>query len=534
MHRRALIRSIPGPLVALLLTACGGDEPALHEAPRTTATTTTGGGGSGGSGGQPEPQPAPLVWAPCDTSTWPAGYPKPPQGVVCTTVDVPLDHAAPEGPTLALRVARQPASEPSGRAVFQIAGGPGGSAVNQTGLIPGYLPDLSKHFDLVYVDARGTGASGYLDCSGGYPDTQAQWEACGAEHAADPLDHYMSVDAAHDLDLVRRRMGYERIGLRAGSYGTRLALEYLRQHADGAGAVVLDGVVPTDDDFFGLLAKQFDLGIEWLVADCAADPACLAVAPDVGADLASWRAAVAASPRPIEAGGSSTVEDEPTFLEALEVTLYDASLRFRVPRAIHTALAGDHAGWNSVLSDIYGVTIEDPTAASATAAAAPSAVARPRLPPEHRPAATRGASYVSPAVWMAVVCAEMLPNAGGLGALEAATAAQTWPSGRALVYAHACASWNVTPLSAELLAPVAVDAPVLALSGALDLKTPPAAGAHAAASLPGATHLVVPYTFHGTLTQPCVAAIMTAYFEADGDAAQVDTTCLAGIQPPPW
>ena len=37
-----------------------------------------------------------------------------------------------------------------------------------------------------------------------------------------------------DLDDVRAHLGYERINLYGGSYGTRAALVYLRQHGDAS------------------------------------------------------------------------------------------------------------------------------------------------------------------------------------------------------------------------------------------------------------------------------------------------------------
>ena len=86
---------------------------------------------------------AALEWAPCDPDELPPGY-SVPADLVCTTLEVPVDREDPDGRTLTLRVAlhRSRGAEPAQTAVFQLAGGPGGSAVAQAGIIEIVMPDL--------------------------------------------------------------------------------------------------------------------------------------------------------------------------------------------------------------------------------------------------------------------------------------------------------------------------------------------------------------------------------------------------------
>ena len=162
----------------------------------------------------------------------------------CTFVEVASHHEHPaDGHTSRLRVARQKSRAfPTGKAVFQLAGGPGGASVWQAGIIPKYFPKLRDQFDLVYMDQRGSGGSGYLGCSGGYPSGAAEWARCAEEHRTEDLGHFLTVDAADDLDAVREQLGYSKIYLRGGSYGTRLGLEYVRRHEQHLVAAVLDGL----------------------------------------------------------------------------------------------------------------------------------------------------------------------------------------------------------------------------------------------------------------------------------------------------
>lgn len=521
-------------LLALLLSASstivGCDDPVETNegGGGATSVVTTGAGGTGGGQGGEGGGAAPLVWGPCDTSDWVDGYPKPVAGVECTTVDVPIDYAAPDGETMPIRVARQVSkSHPTGKAVFNLAGGPGGGAVTQSGIIPLIQPELLDDFDLVYVDQRGTGGSNYLGCPGGYPETQQDWEDCAAEYTTSPdLAHYSTVEAAHDVDFVRGRLGYDRIYVRGGSYGTRSGLEYLRQHPDHIAALILDGLAPPDMDLFGEDVKMLDRGVAMLVDDCSADPACLAVSPALLDDLVAVRAARAASPRPITVNGSPYVEDEELFLVFLQQFLYTARARYQVPRAIHAATLGDPSGWYEIASDLFGVTIADAGGKNLVAPAY-------RVPAERRVPA-RAQEYVAPGLFATIMCSEFLPNSAGIPALEASAAEQTWPSTSILDIARACDAWNVAPLSGDLRAPVSSDVPVLLLSGEIDLNTLAEWGDHTLETLPNATHLVVPYATHSVIGVDCGSELVVRYFQSDGDITAVDTSCLDAIQHPGW
>jgi pimeloyl-ACP methyl ester carboxylesterase len=468
-----------------------------------------------------------LIWTACDTTEWPLGYPLPPADVECTTIDVPLVHGDPASGFITLTVARQKARlHPTGRAIFNFAGGPGGTAVGQSGTIPRYMPMVRDAFDLIYVDQRGTGGSGYMDCPGGYPETTAQWEACAARYSDYDLNHYLTVDAAHDIEAVRRALGYDRIYLRGGSYGTRMGLEYMRQYPDSIVAVVLDGLAPPDLDLFGLSIESFDRGVAMLVEDCAADADCLAVSPTLAEDLAARREALIAQPRPILVSGMADVEDEELYLIFLEAFLYYAQWRYRVPEAVHLAVSGDNSQWNRLMSEASGYTITD----RARSSAALPAPLRPMPPSVHGWAR----DYVSPGLFITVACAEFFPNSGGIAALQAILDGQTWGMGTYLDLAEACDAWDVDPIDASLRRAVVSDLPTLLMSGEIDLNTWPEWGDMAAGTLSGGTHLVVPYATHSVVSVTCASSIMSQFLLADGRIGDVDTACLETIPHPGW
>ena len=86
----------------------------------------------------------------------------------CSTLVVPLDYAAPDGPTIDLAVARRPASDPARRigALVVNPGGPGVPAIDYLRASVGAFPRaLRDRFDIVAFDPRGVGKSSQIVCA---------------------------------------------------------------------------------------------------------------------------------------------------------------------------------------------------------------------------------------------------------------------------------------------------------------------------------------------------------------------------------
>jgi len=473
----------------------------------------------------PDVPPQNLHWGACDTSTFSGAYPLPGAKVECAMLQVPWDHDDPGGPTVPLRVARQVTDGEDAEAIFFLAGGPGGSAVEQSGIMPMLMGDLTGTFDLVYLDQRGTGASTWLGCGGGYPYDAAEWTTCAAEFSALDRGHLLTLDAARDLDYVRTLLGYPRLNARGGSYGTRLGLEYLRQFPDTAGMIILDGAAPPDMDLFGMQVEAPDVGVELLVAECAMEPECLAVSPTLAEDLVARRLALAEEPHAILVGGQTYLEDELLYVEAMTSALYAANTRYQIPRAIHDAVSGDNTKWNAVLSALFGVTITD--AERGDVPLGPYRPQRPQLPP------LLGDSPVSPVVHAIIACTEWFPVTGGMDALQAKLDAVIWAPEGQLGLASTCQDWGIE-FDVGQLEPVDYDGPVLLLSGEYDFNTLPAWADKTLETLPQGTHLVVPHATHSVLVTNCGAGITEDYFLTGGDLDGIDLSCLESPNHPAW
>jgi len=437
-----------------------------------------------------EPSSATLTWGPClsrsdGSSISPA--------LRCTTIEVPLDHQHPDAAKISLRVGRHrsPVST-SAPAVFYLAGGPGQSSVEMSGAL--FRSDLRalSPFDLVFVDQRGTGGSG---CALPCPDDPA---------------HYLTVDAAHDLEWVRKLLGYDRIYLLGDSYGTRLGLELMRQHGDAVVAAVLDGMLPPDVDAVTASIRLLDRGVEQLVADCQASPRCQQITTDLLADLRRYRQKVRDNPRlrdPIYP--AYAFEDERVYLLELATMLRHDYLREQVPRSIHEATLGHYAAWDSLCSIVWAEVTADPLYGSPFA--------------------------LAPGLHELLFCTEQLPNVDWTQASEAA--AGEWARPRDVsdwqLWTATCSAWGVPALDPSLRAPVRSDTPVLLLSGAADLNVDPAWAAHAALSLGRATQLLLPNFTHCTAPyNDCVNDLVVSFLSAG--ATGMDTSCLSELVPPAW
>ena len=295
----------------------------------------------------------------------------------CGTLEVPENRAAPNGRRIAIAVAMLPANtlDPKPDPLFVLPGGPG-QAASQLGPFAAQLTGVRKDRDIVLVDPRGTGRSSPLDCEALKPEDStlaaldldfAQNAAvCARELAARGVDarQYTTEAWVADLDAMRAALGYRTINLWGGSYGTRVALEYLRRHPERVRSIVLDGVAPPSMRVTLDVWPSRDAALSALIGACAAAVPCRTAHPDLAATLASIRASLGAAGHEIpyvdpRTGDSRHVRI--TFdhvLAALQPFTYAPELRALLPEVIARAAAGDYgpllANLDLVTGDLAG------------------------------------------------------------------------------------------------------------------------------------------------------------------------------------
>ncbi|MGC0406767.1 pimeloyl-ACP methyl ester carboxylesterase [Streptomyces sp. SAI-195] len=218
-----------------------------------------------------------------------------PKDLQCGKVTVPLDYARPEGRTLDVALARYRATGDSRGSVLLNFGGPGGSGISELAVGGKEFMHLTNGYDVVTFDPRGVGRSSPVSCG---PATLKIMEATDADGGMnDPADvlkrlrdaaaecakysgpvlaHIGTVDAARDMEVMRRALGDDRLNYLGFSYGTRLGAVYAARFPDKVGRMVLDGVDTlteplTEQGLAGARGQQTALEnfLDWCVEDIA-------------------------------------------------------------------------------------------------------------------------------------------------------------------------------------------------------------------------------------------------------------------------
>ncbi len=206
--------------------------------------------------------------------------------VQCGSVQRALNPAQPDGPKIDIHYVVVPAMARNKQpdAVLVLAGGPGQSAIGVAAAMMPRLRRLNNRRDVVFIDQRGTGRSAPLQCpdESSLPLAQAmdpeqqlqRLRLCSQDLAKLPygdLRFFTTTLAMQDFDAVRTQLGVPRWNLIGASYGTRAALDYLRQFPDKVRRTVIDGVAPPDMVLPHSLSSDTQAALERVFAACEAD-----------------------------------------------------------------------------------------------------------------------------------------------------------------------------------------------------------------------------------------------------------------------
>ena len=251
--RRAVTRvaTLCALTLAAALTACSSG----------TAGPAPAASGSAGSGtGTPAVVPAAstLHWQPCGGQL---------AGMECTSMQVPLNSADPNGRKISIALSMVPATAPRSQqqgVLFVNPGGPGEPGRSLAGVVAtGLNPQVAADYDIVGFDPRGVGGSvPALSCdpsfySGAQPDyipanaateqvliNRAKTYATDCEQRFGWLLPYMtSENMARDMDQMRQAFGVQKINYYGFSWGTYLGQVYGTLFPGHVRRMVLDSTV---------------------------------------------------------------------------------------------------------------------------------------------------------------------------------------------------------------------------------------------------------------------------------------------------
>src|SRR4051812_30531531 len=209
----------------------------------------------------------------------------------CSTYNVFENRRTKTGRKLPLKIVMLPARHPhpDQGPVFYMAGGPGENATELMDLVLTW-GDKEKH-DVVVVDERGTGEGHRLDCRSPGSDDNLEaylngpFDTASARICRDELSktydltQYTTPNFVDDIDEIRAAMGYDKINLHAGSFGTYAAQIYMRRHGEHARTAYLTSLVTVTDRVPLYHAAGAQAGLEQLFRDCEQDNQCNAAYP---------------------------------------------------------------------------------------------------------------------------------------------------------------------------------------------------------------------------------------------------------------
>ena len=427
------------------------------------------------------------------------------QGLLCSTVVVPLDRTGTVPGTISLAVQELPATGAPRGAVFLIAGGPGQGSARTFGLgtpeVALIFRFLFPGYTLVAYDDRGTGDSGLLNCPALQVSTSPTGQDLLASVCASSIGpgaaFYGTADHVEDLDAVRASLGLDKIALFGVSYGTKLALAYAYAHPDHIDRLVLDSVLPTDlpDPYSANVARAMPAT---LAAYCA--NVCRAATPDFAGDVVAVANRLAAKPASglvLEANGK-TKKDTLGGVELLSLVVdadLNPGLAAELPAAAHAARLGN-------MGPLLRLHVMDTAASELSApdlSAALYAATDCRDGPFPWPASSDPS--VRPALLRSAIAALPAGTFGPFG---------SWASD--LGNASLCDTWPAPAGGVNLAAGTLPNVPVLALSGGFDMRTPTAGAQSVIAQFPQGKLLVVPGIGHSvTSTDPSGCAALAVH-----------------------
>jgi pimeloyl-ACP methyl ester carboxylesterase len=441
-----------------------------------------------------------------------------PTAAQCGTLEVPENRSEPAGRKVTIFAAVLPANtvNPSDDPLVILAGGPG-QAASDLAPFAARLTELRRTRDVVLIDQRGTGRSSPLTCAAFKPRDDEAFDTDPLPRARDCLAELRrrGVDAAQyttsawiaDLEAMREALGYSRWNLWGGSYGTRVAQEYLRRFPARVRTMTLDGVAPPSMVITLDVWRTREAALAAIFSACEAQPACRQAHPDVATTLTKIGATLGAAGRDVDIVDprtSATRRERVTLdvvLGALQPLTYAPETAVLLPEMLALAARGD-----------FG----------------PLLAANPAL-------STNISEQINTALHFSVACTEDAPRINA--AMEERALAGLLAQHLARQTIAVCEIWPRGTVAPDFMEPVRSDKPVLLISGGMDPVTPPAYGTEVAKSFPNSRHIVAPGYGHIVSPQACGPRLIAAFVDNAG-FAKLPETCVThferSVSPLPW
>ncbi len=393
------------------------------------------------------------------------------------------------------------------RAWIWILGGPGQSWQEAA---KAFSTEVVKNYgeDFLIVDQRGLGqGKPPLECDlSKVPDSADIATAIKTcvdmlRGAHVPIEQYTTWQMAKDIHAAKEYFGYKQLDVLGTSYGTKLALEYLRAYPQDVHGMALDSVSPMQLRKFEHEVLNKNAALDALFLACSQEAGCNARYPNLAADFAQTYNALKTTPLMIDNNAFdgndflSTLFDQILSSEAHKAPQFIAQMKQAAlsgqpdPTLKAVLMADDSVPYTSNATTwlFYSVTCAENQGVG-------------------KDAFTMQATAVRP---------ELTDYANSLGSL----------------LSEVCAAWPVASAPEGAFTPVVNnDVPVLLASGLLDPRTPPAGADLAAMTLGKAQHIKLERAGHSVFSSDgCMLGY--AFLFATGRKTAFDPACKEKLEP---
>ncbi len=385
-------------------------------------------------------------------------------------------------------------TETPGPPFIYLAGGPGGSGIaTGNGDRFGYFDRLREVADVILYDQRGTGLSTpKLDCNRNFSlpldrpvdrvEAAALWSQQSGQCAADlrargvDLSTYNTERNADDIEALRQALGIEKIAVVGYSYGTHLALSYIRRHGQHVSLAILHGLEGPDQTL--KLPSNVQRQLETIDSLAEASPRQATITPFLST-LASLFDQLAAKPESVSVNDTLVVFGRFEAEVLLSSGIGDREDVAQLPGFVQVIA---NVGWDPI---------------------------GPSILEQKQAFMNTGMSY-------AMDCGSRATAARiSQIATEAPTAllrdAINFP------FPEICGGWNVADLGDAFRSPVLSDIPILFVSGSIDGRTPKSNADEVAMGFSNHRHLLIELGGHNELaTDPRIADAIVRWVRGEG------------------
>jgi len=435
------------------------------------------------------------------------------QEVLCGEYSVYEDRVAQQGREIDILFAVVPATaiEKQADPLVFFAGGPGQGARDLAVFVTLALQEIHENRDIILIDQRGMGSSHPLICEQDDEDflllndaelarlNRENLQRCLLELDAD-VTKYTQDLANEDIHDILQALGYDRVNLYGGSWGTRSALLYTHQFPEQVRSVILDGSAPLENKVPLYANADAERALQALFRDCENDSHCQTSFPALEQDFDQVLEAFGENGYEVTLNDANSGEvttfllTRNSFVNAIRAILYSPQISRLIPIIIDQAKVKDFRALTGVL------------------------------------AALGGDSSIANGTQLSILCAEDYVR---MSRQEITAESNKGFVGNAFIdiFANACSVWPQAPLPEIYSQDLSSQVPTLILSGAIDPVTPERWGNRMAELMTNSLHLVAANTGHNVAPMGCAPELM-AQFVNQASVDDIDGSCLDELSRP--